>query len=192
MSRKGYTNKECPGCRGTNERRVDSICPKCLELIETGRRYRERYKALAESNKDIVNALVPDNWCKPYYKTIHGNDQKAEELAETIVKIAKMTSLPAPVVTSYEYRRHLENKLTFDADYRCGKHEELFGKRFEWNEPRIFEKVIFDLLNKLDAQIKTVTKEAYSAGLDTGKKSLIMLNAGKITLSEFDDDTIKR
>ncbi len=183
MARRGYTNKECPGCKGTETRRATDICPTCLGLIETGRQYRERYKALKNTD-GLVAVKTPDNWCKPYYQTIHSHE-KAEALSETIVKLAKTLSLPAPVETSHSYRYHLENRLDYQFVYFGKVEEKLFRQNFEWNEPRIFEQEILDLLNTLDQLIKDHIQFVYDQGLETGKQALIMLNAGKITLDEL-------
>ena len=186
--RKGYTAKPCPGCGEKNERRSDSVCPECYGLLETGRKYRELYENLQENDSDMISVITPDNWCKPYYKTILGiyEEKNAEALAEIIVTLAKAISLPAPLVTTWGYRRHLENRLDFESDL-SGTKGELFG-RFEWKEARIFEKKVFDLLNKLNELIKKTTQEAYDGGVEIGKKSLFMLNAGKITLDEFESN----
>jgi hypothetical protein len=184
--KKGYTNKECPGCGSATERRSDSVCYQCLSDIETGRRYKEMCERISKS-KGMVKSLVPDAWCAPYYKSVSGETRdecKSHLLSRIIVQIAKLVSLPSPVHASWSYRTYLENKLTFDSDKNANL--QLFEGDFSWKSVRYLEQEMFDLLNHLDAAIRDYSQAVYDDGLKTGKGALTMLNAGEITLAEFE------
>lgn len=53
MSKTGFTTLPCPGCGQKNERKRDSVCPDCLEMIQTGKEHVKLYNEL-KSDKDMV------------------------------------------------------------------------------------------------------------------------------------------
>ncbi len=193
MARKGYTKAPCPGCHRDNhkERKKDEVCFDCLELIEQGKHFNEVYEDF-KTRTYMIEACVPDNWSRPYYhvyKSRAGSDIY-ESISKKIVELAIAVSLPRPTNInsgySYSYSYHFAEVLRRENRSR-GKNK-IFKKSSgdnQWQQDRVFEKKIYELISELDNLIREGVQAVEIGSIEYGKNCLVLLNNGEITLDEF-------
>ena len=195
MSKTGFTTLPCPGCGQKNERKRDSVCPDCLEMIQTGKEHVKLYNEL-KSDKDMVECQVPFGWDGPRFHTFRTNqhNESLEPLGKILTEISQLVCVPAHQKIHYGYMRYLENRPSFSVDdggYGGRELPVVFVKQgegkseFHHQGKAVMPKKIFDALCRLTKAIEFAIAESEKGAVEYGKNALLMLNDGKLRMDEF-------
>ena len=192
----GFTNSECPGCGKKNERKKDSVCPECLEMLATGRAHVKLYNEL-KMDKSIIECQAPFGWDSPRFSTFRTNQHNPslEPVGKILAELSRLVSVPAQQQICYGYMQYLGNRATFSVHDGHAVGYDLpvvfiekrpGGKnKFDGQGKVVMPKKIFDCLNKLEKAIDNAIEESERGAVEYGKNALIMLNDGKITMEDF-------
>jgi len=189
MAKKGFTSTACPGCGEKVERRKDSVCRECHNLIATGKLYRENYEKLKEENI-FTEIQIPDSWCQPHYSAIKIDmrTKSYEKIGQLLKELADQVSIDKGKETDWDYKLYHNTALRFkymvDSDNPL-----LFHKKFNWRKSVLMQKGVYELLQQLHTTIEECIEETEIKGIEYGKNALFMLNQGLLTMDEFDKRT---
>lgn len=197
MNRKGFTTDKCPGCGETEERKKDSVCPKCMERLETAKRLEERYEEL-KKEPFMVECMVPTGWDVPRFFTSRcGNrDESLNDLGKLLQKLSQLCAVPSGYKLNYGYMQHLMNSPYFSLDEQGWNNDKLpvvfktdedREKNWKFEGKALMPKEIFETLTALVKSIETSLKTTEDQSIEFGKNALLMLNSGKISMLEFSE-----
>ena len=190
MARKGYTTSPCHGCGSKQERKKDTLCADCLELMEQGKEWADAYnKAPGEEIE------IPMSWYKPYDMTYRVNtwSKESEKIGEAMSDLARELSFRQPT-RYYKYNNiRYGDKIVKDFGYHQNSAENrLFESSacrsgFDHRAKVKMLPEVAEILDRLDRAIRTVITEREKLAIEYGKNALLMLNSGQITMKDFEE-----
>lgn len=190
MPRPGYTTKPCHGCGSTKEHKKETLCMDCQALLKIAEMHKEKYVRLV--NDDEFEELnIPYNWEQPSYYTKRQNlarNLKYKRVGEILKELAEELSLEKGILPIYYTYYHSELQFTPEDTVGLdgGNLENIYGKkRYEYKKNAVMHKKTRALLEELHECITDSLEEVENSSVEFGKNAMLMLNAGKITLEEF-------
>lgn len=194
MAKAGFTTLPCPGCGERNERKKDSVCPKCHEFIETGKKFREDYLKKA-NDETYIETLIPTEWEYVKYSAIRVNQHSEiyRNLGEKMKELVDLLSIKKGRKPTYGYMSYLENRLVFEDIYKYTGNqraifisEKQYKNRYQFNADAILPKSVFEKLEEINELITKAISETQDKGIEYGRNLLFQLNNGHISMDDFE------
>lgn len=195
----GYTCKPCHGCGSTKEHKIGEVCAECLTLFEIAKLHKENYIKLV-SDEDFVEIKVPYSWERPQYftkRSMIGNvkdNLKYERVGEILRELSEELSFEKGLMpVMYTYHGHLQFQPHGGSlDASGGKLDTIYGKKStaygdSHHKTAVMPKNVRILLDELHLCIRDSLLEVEEQSVAFGKNAMLMLNAGHLTLNEFED-----
>lgn len=162
----GYTKEPWPCCGKAVEyqrKKTDGLCADCSDLMADGRKFREL--AARGDEKSFM-------WWQRAYAMPSCGDRNVDEALHALVGVSA------------------DVRLDDSADWNAPKMIESNHERaHDWRCEVRATQALRDAVNELHAQIRTALTNRYAEGKERGSSLLLSLQAGEITVGEFEQKT---